>query len=105
MYYTLRREYYWPHMANDAYSTVQNCASYATTRGTLVKHQKDLKLFPAAGPLAFVAMDLLGPLPKTVHGHQHVLVMTDRFSKLTRSIALRTTTASVVANGFLENWV
>ena len=24
MYYTLRREYYWPHMASDAFSTVRN---------------------------------------------------------------------------------
>ncbi|CDF38169.1 unnamed protein product [Chondrus crispus] len=62
MYYTLRREYYWPHMANDAFST-------------------------------------------TAHGNRHVLVMTDRFTKLTRSIPLRTTTASVVANAFLDNWV
>ena len=58
-----------------------------------VKNQKDLKLFPAAGPLEFVAMDLLRPLLKTAHGNQHVLVITDRFSKLTRSIQLRTTTA------------
>ena len=27
MYYTLRREYYWPHMASDAFSTVRNCTS------------------------------------------------------------------------------
>ena len=50
-------------------------------------------------------MDLLGPLPKTAHGNQHVLVITDRFTKMTRSIPLRTTTASVVANAFLDNWV
>ncbi|CDF39905.1 unnamed protein product [Chondrus crispus] len=100
MYYTLRREYYWPHMANDAFSTVRNCASCAAPRGTLVRHQKDLKLFPAAGPLDFVAMDLLGPLPKTAHGNRHVLVMTDRFTKLTRSIPLRTTTAHYLTTAY-----
>ena len=50
-------------------------------------------------------MDLLGLLPKTAHGNQHVLVITDRFSKLRHSILLRTTTASVVPNAFLDNWV
>ena len=50
-------------------------------------------------------MDLLGPLPKTVQGNQHVLVITDRFAKLACSIPLRTTTASVVANAFLDSWV
>ena len=62
-----------------------------------------MKLFPAAGSLAFVAMDLLGPLPKTEHGNKFVLVITDRFSKLTRSIAVRTTNAAVVANAFSDN--
>ena len=105
MYYTLRGEYYRPHMANDVYATVRNCQSCSATRGSIVRHQKDMKPFPAARPLAFVAMDPLGPLPKTAHGNQFVLVITDRFSKLTRSIALRTTTAAVVANAFLDNWV
>ena len=105
MYYTLWREYYWPHMAKDVFSHVRNCASCAATRGTQVRHQKDLKLFPAAGPLDFVAMDLLGPLPKTAHGNRHVLVMTDRSTKLTRSIPLRTPTTSVVDNAFLDNSV
>lgn len=50
MYYTLRREYYWPHMASDAFTTIRNCASCAATRGMLHKNQKDLKMLPAAGP-------------------------------------------------------
>ena len=105
MYYTLCREYYWPHMASDAFSTVRNCTLCAAPRGTLVKNQNDLKLFPAGGPLSFVAMDLLGPLPNTAHGNQHVLVITDRFTKLTRSISLQPTISSVVANAFLDNWI
>ena len=105
MYYTLRREYYWPHMASGAFSTVRNCASWAATCGMRVKNEKELKLFPAAGPLEFVPMDALGPLTKTAHENQHVLVNTDLFPKLTRRISLRTTTASVVANAFLDNWI
>ena len=71
----------------------------------MVRHQKDLKLFTAAGTLDFVVMNPLSPLSKTAQGNRHVLVMTDRFTKLTRSIPLRTTTAAVVANAFLDNWV
>ena len=68
-------------MVSDAFSPVRNCTSCAATGGTLVKNRKDLQLFPVAGPLEFVAMDLLGPLPKTAHGNQHVSVITDRFSQ------------------------
>lgn len=49
------------------------------TWGTIVRHQKDMKLFPAAVPLEFAAVDLLGPFPKASHGNQFVLASTDRF--------------------------
>jgi len=105
MYDTMRRHYYWPNMANDVYQTVRDCRACAQTRGTFYKHQRPLRLFPAAGPLEFIAMDLLGPLTKTRRGHTDILVMTDRFSKMARSIPLRSTTAPVVAEAFLNNWV
>ena len=105
MYYSLRREYYWPHMANDVFMTVRDCVSCARNRATVQKFQKFMKLFPASGPLEFVAMDLLDPLRKTTRGFTFILVITDRFSKLTRCIPLRTTTAPVVAAAFLDYWV
>ena len=105
MYLTLRRDYYWPHMANDAYATVKSCRSCNKNRGTAAKHQKLLKLFPASGPLEFVAMDLLGPLPKTKRGNTFVLVITDRYSKLTRAIPLKATKATDIAMAFLDTWV
>mgnify|MGYP003561719933 FL=1 len=52
-----------------------------------------------------MAMDILGPLPKTEHGNRFLLVITDRFSKLTRTVPLRTITALVVAKAFCDAWV
>ena len=105
MYETMRRDYYWPHMASDIHQTVTDCRSCARVRGTLRRHQKKLTLFPAAGPLEFVAMDLFGPLPKTAHGNKHILVITDRFTKMCRAIPLRTAQAPQVAQAFLDSWV
>lgn len=105
MYDSIRREFYWPHMANDVYQVVKESNSCARMRGTRHAHQKHLRLFPANGPLEFVAMDLLGPLPKTTKGNQNVLVITARYSKLTRAVPLTKTTANHVATAFLENWV
>ena len=50
-------------------------------------------------------MDLVGPLPKTRSGKRFVLVMTDRYSKLARAVALSKTTAPHVAAAFLNDWV
>jgi transposase InsO family protein len=55
--------------------------------------------------LDYVLIDLLGPLSKKTHGNQFLLVMTDRFSKLTRTVPLRSTTAYIVAKAFCEHCV
>jgi hypothetical protein len=62
-------------------------------------------MFQADGPLEFVAMDILGPLPKMEHGNCFLLVISDRFSKLTRTVPIRTITALVVAKAFCDAWV
>ena len=105
MYQTLRRDFYWPSMTVDIHFKVDNCASCARNR---IKEQRNvypMKLFPAEKPLDFVAMDILGPLPRTKHGKQFILVVTDRFSKLTKTEALRTITSLSVAKAFCRIWV
>ena len=104
MYDTLRTQFYWPHMANDVFQTVRNCRSCARVRGTTYKHRRFLRLFPAEYPLQFVAIDLLGPLPRTTNGNRHVLVITDRFSKLSRAVPLVRINSTSVVRAFLENW-
>ncbi len=64
-----------------------------------------LKLFPAKRPLESVAIDILGPLTQTVRKHRFLLVMTCRYSKLTRVVPLVKITALSVAKGFCNDWV
>lgn len=105
MYYTLRRDYYWPRMTNDVFAVARSCRSCAKVKGVQYGHRKYLRLFPASGPLEFVAMVILSPLPKSARGNLYILVITDRFSKLAQCTPLRTTTAVVVAKAFLERRV
>ena len=105
MYYTLRRGYYWPHMAADVFDTVRNCHQCAKNRIRLRKRTNPLALFPATVPLRSVAIDILGPLTKTKKKMRFLLVMTDRFTKLTQVVPLRTITALSVATAFVEHWV
>jgi RNase H-like domain found in reverse transcriptase/Reverse transcriptase (RNA-dependent DNA polymerase)/Integrase zinc binding domain/Integrase core domain/Chromo (CHRromatin Organisation MOdifier) domain/Retroviral aspartyl protease len=102
---TIRRSYFWPRMAEDILETVRQCPVCSKGRITLTRHTNFLELFPAKAPLESVAMDILGPLPKTRHGNRFLLVIADRYSKLTRTVPLRTTTALVVAQAFCDHWV
>ncbi|CDF34348.1 unnamed protein product [Chondrus crispus] len=93
MYYALRREYYWPHLAADAAATVRGCRTCAMNRVKLRKHLNRLRLFPATRPLESLTIDVLRPLPKTKTGKRFLLVITDGFSKLTQVVVLPTITA------------
>jgi transposase InsO family protein len=50
-------------------------------------------------------MDILGPLPRATHYNRFLLVVADRFSKVTISVPLRTFTALSVAKAFCDRWV
>lgn len=42
---------------------------------------------PTVRPLQFVMMEILGPLQKTNDGNQLLIVVTDKYSKLTRTLS------------------
>lgn len=56
--------------------------------------KKKRKLFPAAEKLGFVAMDILGPFPKSTRDLRCVFVITARFYKMTGVIPLLSTTGT-----------
>lgn len=85
-------------MANDVYKTIKDCRSYASTRETTYTHLNNLKMFPEICPFNFVAVNVLGPLPKTALGRQYIFVITDQYSKVTRAITTDKRTASHIAS-------
>jgi len=105
MYDTLRRYVYWPTMVEDVYKHVEKCPACAKNRLSEKRHTSTMKLFPALEPFSGLAMDLIGPLTTSRGGHKHVLVMCDRFTKLTRAILLLDATALTVSSAFIDTWV
>ena len=105
LYETLRIQYYWMFMAHDCYETVRSCGDCAKARGAAQQTRRPLRLFPPSGPFEFIGMDILGPLTRSADDSRFVLVMTDRFTKLARAIPLKSATAKVVAETFLESWI
>ena len=105
LYQTLRTRYYWPSMVVDIYSWVAACTSCAQNRLMERRPTTAMLLFPAKEPFAALAMDILGPLPVTEEGNQYLLVICDRFTKLTRAIPLAEITAMSVVSAFLDHWV
>ena len=104
MYHSIRRSMYWPSLAIDCYATVKKCPTSAKNRLKLRRNVSTLKLFPAQAPLESVAIDIFGELMKTKRGNKYLLVITDRFSKLTKTVPLSGVSASDVAKAFVYEW-
>ena len=105
MYYAMRRRYYWPSMVTDIYNTITKCTTYAQNRLSLRRHTSPLTLFPASEPLTDLSVGIFGPIPATKAGNRFILVITDRFSKLTKCVALRYITAISVVSAIIDAWV
>jgi len=88
MYTSMRRWFYWESMVVDVDAFVAKCVQCARNRVGKRRKTNYLKTFPPTESLTDLCMDLLGPLPRTEAGNEHLLVIVDRFSKMTRAIPL-----------------
>jgi len=105
MYVSMRRFLYWESMVADAYDPVANCRTCAKRRVGGRRRTNQQSLFSPTEPLSAVCLDLLGKLPTTAMGNRYLPVMVDRFSKLTREVALPREDAEAVASAFSDTWV
>jgi len=105
MYQTLRDQYDWPLLAMDVFGWVAACHTCAKNRLMRTQSKAFMRLFPSTEPFAALAIDLLGPLPRTPEGYEYILVSLDRLNKVTRAVPLRDITALDVLSAFLDTWV
>ena len=105
LYYRIKRHFYWPALSVDCYATVRNCPECARNRIKLRKNTGELTLFPANAPLESVFIDLLGELTRTPRGNRYLLIITDRFTKLVRTVPLKGISAAAVTQAFVTHWV
>lgn len=69
------------------------------------KLKRQLQLFYAQSPLDFIAVKIHGPLPRTSGGNRNLVIMTDRFSKLTRKLPAAKTSSAHVANVSFDSFI
>lgn len=63
-----------------------------------------MHLFLASNPLEFIAMVIVEPSPKTKQGSPNILVIIDRYFKLTKAISTLKMTSKHVASMLEDHW-
>lgn len=90
-------------MSNFVYITVPYYESCARMSRTRYKHHRYMAIFPSSVPLQFLGLLTLGTLPNTDKENQFVVLITDRYSNMTRSLPVTITTSPHVNQTFLVN--
>lgn len=103
MYDSLGRQYYWSYTPMDVQTLVLQ-RRLCRRRRPSETHQQLHKLFPSSVLLEIIAIDILELLQQTKQGNQFIVVLTDRFTKLTRAHYVTKSTAPHVATVVLEHW-
>lgn len=90
----LRKKYYWPGMVSDVKKFVNSCEPCLEIKIPQQKPAGLMHTTKASGPWDIVTMDYIGPFPRSTAGHQHVLVIQDKFSKWVEIIPQRKATST-----------
>lgn len=101
MYDTMWLLYYWPGMIDDVYVYVEQCPNCWTNR-QYSSLEILLQLFHFGGTLKFVVMNILDPRTITKSNNRCVVVVANWYSKPTRSIPAKHTTAAYVVEVSLD---
>lgn len=97
--------YYWPRMRYEILKYIRNCKVCGAQKITnfnrmgLMGNEKNVCF-----PFQVIAVDLMGPFPRSSKGHCHLLVITDFFTKYTLMHPLRNATANAIVT-YMENEV
>lgn len=93
----LARRFWWPRMARSVHAYVQGCSSCQLNKPVnLSPGGLLLPLELPSAPFEQVTLDFIMDLPPTSRGHNAILTITDRFSKL---VCFAPTTTTVTAAG------
>lgn len=70
-----------------------------------MNQQSHLTLFPPISPTGFIAIVTFRSLSRTENGKQSVVIILERYSKLSRAILTTKTSISFVATILFEKWI
>ncbi|GJP84738.1 hypothetical protein CLOP_g14797, partial [Closterium sp. NIES-67] len=88
----IAKHYYWPHLAEDVHKFVTSCDTCQRMKSSKQRKAGLLQPLPVPEqPWHVVSLDFITGLPPTTSGHDAILVVIDKFSKMGHFIPTHTT--------------
>ncbi|KAL0184751.1 hypothetical protein M9458_020447, partial [Cirrhinus mrigala] len=97
-----RDRFHWPGMEAEVRLFCQACPICQRTTPRPPPPSPLIPLPIIEVPFERIGMDLVGPLPKSARGHEHILVIVDYATRFPEAIPLRKATAKAIGLGILR---
>jgi len=101
----IRERFFWDRLRQDVERWCKECQACGARKGPKLKTKGRLQKYNVGAPFERIAMDILGPLPRTIKGNRYILVIMDYFTKWPEAIPIPDQEASTVAEELVQNWV
>ncbi|CAB0009032.1 unnamed protein product, partial [Nesidiocoris tenuis] len=101
----VRNSFYWIGMHKDIRTFVRSCPVCAQRKGPSAQKKAPLQTYVTGASMDRVAIDILGPFPKTERGNRFIVVTMDYFTKWPEAFPVPDRTAETVAEGLVEHVV
>uniref|UniRef100_A0A8C5BI86 Gypsy retrotransposon integrase-like protein 1 n=1 Tax=Gadus morhua TaxID=8049 RepID=A0A8C5BI86_GADMO len=89
--------FYWPGVKGDVVRYCQSCPECQRTARRPTARNPLIPMPIIEVPFERIALDIVGPLPKTSRGHRYILVIVDYATRYPEALPLRATTTKAVA--------
>ncbi len=97
----ITRRFFWPGIYSDVQKLCKSCTEcQKTARHTRCKAPL-MPLPVIATPFERIAMDIVGPLPRTKAGHRFILTVMDYASRYPEAIPLKKTDSQTIADALM----
>ena len=92
------QRFYWPNVRRDVAAHCKSCENCQKAKSRKVKSVPLIPLPVIVEPFRRIAMDIVGPLPRSRTGHKYILVVCDYATRYPEAIPLKSIHASHVAD-------
>lgn len=96
------RSYYWYNMKPDIALYIKKCDTCAADKKPAKTPRAPMGSLRVGAPWDVLAIDYLGPLPRTPRDSRYILVLTDHFSKYTEVLPVSSQSAEECAQRILD---
>ena len=101
----VRRRFYWHGMREDVENHIRRCGPCAQVNDPSKLPRAPLINIKSGHPLQRVAIDIVGPTPRSSLGHEWLLVVSDHFTKFAQAFPVRNTSAVTLAKKVMDEYI